>query len=91
MFDWFNTMSTFEQLTTFAAAISGITGAVWWMSKMFFTVNAIQTNTRNTNTKLDTLTDRVDGDMREIRHDVSNLKERVGKVEGIIEAEFGAE
>lgn len=84
-------MSTFEQLSVLAAAVSALVGSVWWMSKMFFTVNAIQTNTKNTNTKLDTLTERVDGDMREIRHDVSNLKERVGKVEGILEAEFGAE
>lgn len=91
MFTWFQTMSTFEQLSVLAATASALIGAVWWMSKMFFTVNAIQTNTKNTNTKLDTLTERVDGDMREVRHDVSNLKERMGKVEGILEAEFGNE
>jgi hypothetical protein len=73
-------------------------GAAWWMSALYSRVGSIQTNTKVTNTKIDTLTDKMDGELHDVRHvqrelgrDVANLKERVGKVEGIIEAELGSE
>ena len=98
MFQWFQTMSTFEQLTVLAAAISSLIGSAWWMSKMYFTLNDVKTNTKATGDKIDTLTEKMDGELHDVRavqremgRDVASLKERVGKVEGIIEAEFGAE
>lgn len=75
-----------------------ITGAAWWMSALYSRVGSIQTNTKTTNTKIDTLTEKMDGELHEVRNvqrelgrDVAHLKERVGKVEGILEAEFGTD
>jgi hypothetical protein len=79
-------------------AIGILLGAAWWMSALYSRVGSIQTNTKVTNTKIDTLTDKMDGELHDVRNvqrelgrDVANLKERVGKVEGIIEAELGGE
>lgn len=79
-------------------ALGMLLGAAWWMSALYSRVGSIQTNTRTTNTKIDTLTEKMDGELHDVRAvqreqalDVASLKERVGKVEGILEAEFGAE
>lgn len=82
-------------------ALTGLTvlcGAAWWMSALYSRVGHIQTNTKNTNTKIDTLTEKMDGELHDVRQvqrehgrDIANLKERVGKAEGILKAEFGAE
>lgn len=62
-------------------------GAAWWMSALYAKVGAIQTNTGNTNKKLDTLTERVDGDVRELRRDVTDLQIRIVRVEGQMDTE----
>lgn len=79
-------------------ALGILLGAAWWMSALYSRVGSIQTNTKTTNTKIDTLTEKMDGELHDMRavqreqaRDVASLKERVGKVEGILEAEFGAE
>lgn len=94
MFTWFNTMSTFEQLSVLAFTVGTLIGAVWWMGKMFFTVNAIQTNTRNTNTKIDTLTTKMDGELHDVRSvqreqqkEIGDLQIRMVRVEGAIDTE----
>lgn len=94
-------MSSEAILGIIGLALTGLTvlcGAAWWMSALYSRVGHIQTNTKNTNTKIDTLTDKMDGELHDVRtvqreqqKDIAGLKERVGKVEGIIEAEFGAE
>lgn len=79
-------------------ALGILLGAAWWMSALYSRVGSIQTNTKTTNNKIDTLTEKMDGELHDVRaiqretsRDVASLKERVGKVEGILEAEFGAE
>lgn len=79
-------------------ALGVLLGAAWWMSALYSQVSNIQTNTETTNTKIDTLTDKMDGELHDVRtvqreldRDVADLKERVGKCEGILEAELGAE
>lgn len=79
-------------------ALGVMLGAAWWMSALYGQVGSIKDNTEATSTKLDTLTEKMDGELHDVRSvqreqqkDIAGLKERVGKVEGIIEAEFGAE
>lgn len=79
-------------------ALGALLGAAWWMSALYSRVGHIQTNTKATNTKIDTLTEKMDGELHDVRQvqreqgkDIAELRGRVGKVEGIIEAEFGAE
>ena len=57
------------------------------MSALYSRVGHIQTNTQTTNTKLDTLTERVDGDVRDLRHDVTDLQIRMVQVEGQVDTE----
>lgn len=75
-----------------------IIGAAWWMSALYSRVGHIQHNTKATNSKIDTLTEKMDGELHDVRTiqreqqtAIGDLKERVGTVEGIIEARFGAE
>jgi len=85
-------------ITLTLTVIGVLLGAAWWMSALYSRVGHIQTNTKNTNTKIDTLTEKMDGELHDVRQvqreqgkDIADLKGRVGKVEGIMEAEFGAE
>ena len=85
-------------ITLCLTALGLICAAAWWMSALYSSVGHIQTNTQTTNTKIDTLTEKMDGELHDVRgeirehgRDIANLKERVGKAEGILEAEFGAE
>lgn len=79
-------------------ALGVLLGAAWWMSALYSRVGHIQHNTKATNAKIDTLTDKMDGELHDVRtvqreqqKDIAGLKERVGKVEGILETELGAE
>lgn len=64
-------------------------GGVWWMSALYSKVGAIQTNTGATSKKLDTLTEKMDGHIEELRHDVTDLQIRMVRVEGQIDTEMG--
>lgn len=68
-------------------ALGLLMGAAWWMSALYAKVGAIQFNTGNTNKKLDTLTERVDGDVRDLRNDVTDLQMRMIRVEGQVDTE----
>lgn len=74
-------------ITLCLTALGLICAAAWWMSALYSSVGHIQTNTQTTNTKLDTLTERVDGDVRELRHDVTDLQIRMVQVESAIDTE----
>lgn len=75
-------------IITLSLSVMGVLmGAAWWMSALYSKVGAIQHNTGNTNKKLDTLTERVDGDVRELRHDVTELQIRVVRIEEHIDTE----
>lgn len=87
-------MSPEAWITLISAVIGGlftltclICAAAWWMSALYSRVGHIQTNTQTTNTKLDTLTERVDGDVRDLRHDVTDLQIRMVQVEGQVDTE----
>lgn len=62
--------------------IGSMLGAAWWMSALYSRVTHIQENTANTSTKLDTLTERMDGDLHEVRRDITDIQIRVVKLEG---------
>lgn len=73
-----------------AIALTGLTvlcGAAWWMSALYSRVTHIQENTANTSLKMDTLTERMDGDMHEVRRDITDLQIRMVRVEGEMDTE----
>lgn len=90
-------MSASDWIALFALLLTALgmfAGGVWWMSALFSKVGQIQVNTKETSTKLDTLTERMDGDMHEVRTiqreqqlEIGDLKVRMVVVEGQIETE----
>lgn len=64
-------------------------GGVWWMSALYSKVGEIQTNTGDTSKKLDTLTEKMDGHIEDLRNDVTDLQIRMVRVEGQIDTEMG--
>lgn len=68
-------------------AIGVLCGGVWWMSALYGRVCSIQGNTRHTAVKLDTLTEKMDGELRDVRKDITDLQVRMVVVEGAIDTE----
>ena len=94
MFDWFQTLSVFEQLCVLGTAIGAIAGAVQWMTSINNKMANIQTSTaattehtKATSRKLDTLTEKMDGHIEDLRSDVTDLQIRMVRVEGQIDTE----
>lgn len=81
-------------ITLAIAGVGTLLGAAWWMSALYSKVGHIQENTANTSSKLDTLTESVDGGFHDVRlelhdhsRDITALKVRVTRVEGVLGAE----
>lgn len=74
-------------ITLCLTALGLLCGGVWWMSALYSKVGAIQTNTGATSRKLDTLTEKIDGDMHEVRRDITDLQIRMVRVEGVVDTE----
>lgn len=87
MFEWLSKMSPFEQLTVVSVTITSIAGIVGWMSALYWRVGSIQTNTKATSTKLDTLSVTMDAEHKGLRRDVTDLQFRMVKVEDAIDTE----
>lgn len=81
-------------ITLSIAAIGTLVSAAWWMSALYSKVGHIQENTASTSSKLDTLTESVDGGFHDVRHElnqhnreITDLKVRVTMVEVAIDTE----
>ena len=77
------------------AGLGTLVGAAWWMSALYSKVGHIQENTADTSSKLDTLTESVDGGFHDVRHelsrhsiDITDLKVRVTRVEDVLDTEL---
>lgn len=68
-------------------ALGVMLGAAWWMSALYGQVGSIKDNTEATSTKLDTLTQKMDGHIEDLRSDVTDLQIRMVRVEGQIDTE----
>lgn len=81
-------------ITLTLTALGLIAAGAWWMSALYGKVDSIQTNTKDTSTKMDTLTEKMDHELhdvrkeqRELRLSVGDLQVRMVVVEGAIDTE----